>query len=149
MDPEAACRQVSVLLENRAGRLEAVCRALAEAEVNIRGLCIAEISDFGVLRLIVSDPDRAVSALKAAGFAVGEAQMIALTVEDRPGGLLEALDLLARAGINVEYMYALTTPPGQGALVVLRVADERLNRTLALLKRSDIRVLPAEEVYAL
>ncbi|MFH1581440.1 MAG: ACT domain-containing protein, partial [Pseudomonadota bacterium] len=96
--------QISVFLENKAGRLAEVSAILAEADVNIRALALADTSDFGVLRLIVNDNQKAIQALKNRGFTVSKTDIVAVEVEDRPGGLNRILDILHRAGINVEYM---------------------------------------------
>ncbi|MGA8178690.1 MAG: ACT domain-containing protein, partial [Desulfobacterales bacterium] len=96
--------QISVFLENKAGRLAEVTGILSEAKVNIRALALADTSDFGVLRLIVDNNEKAVEALKNRGFTVGRTDVLAVEVEDRPGGLHSILDILNGAGINVEYM---------------------------------------------
>ena len=102
-------KQVSVFLENKSGRLADVCRTLGEHGINIRALCIADTSDFGILRLIVNRPDDATTILRDAGFSVGETNVIAVQIPDVPGGLGMALALLEGAGVNVEYMYAFFT----------------------------------------
>lgn len=101
--------QISVFLENRAGRLAEITRVLGEAGVNIRALSLADTSDFGILRLIVSDNDKAKAALKERGFTVGKTNVVAVEVEDKPGGLNRILELLSNQSINVEYMYAFVS----------------------------------------
>ena len=96
--------QLSIFLENRAGRLAEVTRILSETGVNIRALSLADTSDFGILRLIVSDFEKAKDALKAGGFTVGRTTVVAVEVPDHPGGLHGILEMLRSAGINVEYM---------------------------------------------
>ena len=88
--------QISVFLENKAGRLAEVTSILAEADVNIRALALADTSDFGVLRLIVNDNEKAEAALKNRGFTVGKTDVVAVEVEDRPGGLHRILDMGVR-----------------------------------------------------
>ena len=112
--------QISIFLENKAGRLAEVTSILAEADVNIRALAIADTSDFGVLRLIVNDNQRAVEALRNRGFTVGKTDVVAVEVEDRPGGLYKILDILYNAEINVEYMYAFVTQSGSNAIMIFR-----------------------------
>lgn len=141
--------QVSVFLENKSGRLAEVCTTLGEHNINIRALCIADTSDFGILRLIVDDPTRATSVLQNAGFSVGSTAVIALQIPDRPGGLGGVLQILETGGINVEYMYAFFVRKEGDAVVLFRVADETLNRTIDLLTAQQIPILAAEEVYAL
>ena len=98
--------QISVFLENRAGRLAEVTRSLREAGINIRALSLADTSDFGILRLIVSEPEKAKEILKDRGFTLGRTSVVAVQVNDQPGGLDSILELVSENGINVEYMYA-------------------------------------------
>ena len=94
--------QISVFLENKAGRLCEVTGILAEAQVNIRALALADTSDFGVLRLIVDDTEKAKEALKKAGFTVGKTNVLAVEVPDRPGGLYGILNLLQASGSDAD-----------------------------------------------
>ena len=146
---ELLCKQVSVFLENKSGRLAEVCQTLGKSEINIRALCIADTSDFGILRLIVNDPDAAVEVLQSAGFSVGSTGVLALRIPDRPGGLGEVLDHLQSEGINVEYMYAFFITIAGDAVVLFKVADEMLEKTLEVLDKGGIAVLPAEEIRGL
>lgn len=131
--------QISVFLENKAGRLAEVTAILAEAEVNIRALALADTSDFGVLRLIVDDNARAVDALKNRGFTVGQTAVLAVEVEDRPGGLHRILDILHQSGINVEYMYAFVQHTGKNAVMIFRFAD--IDEAVRLLEKENIKVI--------
>lgn len=117
-------KQVSVFVENQPGRLVAMLEALKGKDVNIRALCIAEGSDFGIVRMILSDNARGVQALKDAGFTVTETTVLQKDMPDRPGGLLEAVAKpLAKAGINLEYFYAFVDPTPGKASIVLKVSD--------------------------
>ena len=111
--------QISIFLENRAGRLSEATGILAGAGVNIRALALADTVDFGVLRLIVDDNVKAESVLKAEGFAVEKTKVVAVEVSDRPGGLHNILETLNNAGINVEYMYAFVRQSGDNAVMIL------------------------------
>lgn len=142
-------QQVSIFLENKSGRLAEVCTTLGEHDMNIRALCIADTSDFGILRLIVNDPDKATAVLQEAGFSVGSTAVIALQIPDRPGGLGGILHLLDQGGINVEYMYAFFVRKEGDAVVLFRVGDDVLDKTIDLLHAESIPILSAEEVYAL
>jgi hypothetical protein len=99
-------KQISVFLENKAGRLSHVTRVLGEAGINIRALSIADTSDFGILRIIVSDPEKAYRILKEANFTVSETEVIAVQVPDSPGGLATVLEQMSDANLNIEYLYA-------------------------------------------
>lgn len=136
--------QISVFLENKSGRLAEVTRTLAQAQVNIRALSLAETIDYGVLRLIVDQPRSAREALAQAGFTVTETQVIAVEVPDRPGGLAELVELLTRQGLNVEYCYAFVSKRGDNAVVILRV--DQAEQAIQVLGEGGARVLGAEEV---
>jgi hypothetical protein len=137
--------QLSIFLENRAGRLCDVTKALAEAGVNIRALALADTSDFGILRIIVSDTEKAKEALKKHGFTVGRTTVVAVEVRDEPGGLHEVLDVLSKEKINVEYMYAFVQQSSKNAVLIFRF--DRTDRAIEVLKNANIRVLSGEELY--
>jgi hypothetical protein len=139
--------QISVFLENKSGRLSEVTTILAEAEVNIRALALADTSDFGVLRLIVNDNDKAVAALKNSGFTVGKTEVVAVEVEDRPGGLNSILEILKGNEINVEYMYAYVRHTGQNAVMIFRF--DNVASAITVLKTKGITVLDGDRLYAM
>jgi hypothetical protein len=138
--------QISVFLENKSGRLAEVTRALAENDINIRALCIAETMDYGVLRLIVNDPGKAKRVLTEAGCTVTETNVLVVEVEDRPGGLARVIEVLAQAGINVEYVYAFVTSLNK-AFVVLRV--EHMEKAAQALSAVGVRLINGDEIYAM
>src|SRR4030065_25576 len=115
--------QISIFLENKSGRLAEVTNILSRAGINIRALSLADTADFGILRLIVNQTDRAKQVLKESGFTVGKTEVVALEVPDRPGGLGEILRILYEAGINVEYMYAFVQRSGDNASIIFRVDE--------------------------
>ena len=140
-------KQLSIFMENRAGRLAEVVRLLGQAKINIRALSLADTSDFGILRLIVNDTDRAVKALRDAGHTVSLTEVIAVEVPDSPGGLASVLEPLRAAGVNVEYMYAFVEKATDKAVVIFRF--ENLDAALTVLNKAGISVLPAETVAKL
>jgi len=140
-------KQISIFLENKQGHLLEVVDALAKAKVNIRALSIADTSEFGILRIIVPDPELAKKALKKGGFTFNENDVIAVGVSDTPGGLASALRVLAQGGINVEYLYAFVSKSYEKAVVVLKT--DNLNDSIKLLKKAGIGILPPKEVYSL
>ncbi|KYH31883.1 MULTISPECIES: ACT domain-containing protein [Neomoorella] len=140
-------KQLSVFLENKSGRLAAVTRLLAGRGINIRALSIADTSDFGILRLIVNDPEQAYHALKEAGFTVSLTEVLGVEMPDRPGGLSNILSILEEAGINIEYLYAFIGKGDNGALVIFRV--EELDKAIAILQRRGITILEGEKIYRL
>lgn len=140
-------KQISVFLENKAGRLSRVTRVLGEAGINIRALSIADTSDFGILRIIVSDPEKAYRILKDAGFTVSETEVIAVQVPDSPGGLATVLEQMSEANLNIEYLYAFLGTTENDALVIFKVEDfERARQTF---QEKGIRFLDEQQLYQL
>jgi hypothetical protein len=140
-------KQISVFLENKKGRLYEALYALGMANINIRALSIADTSEFGILRLIVPSPEKAKKALEKNDFAVGENEVIVVSLQDRPGGLAEVLKIMNDADINVEYLYAFVEKKGQKAIVALRT--EKIDEGIKALKNGGVTVLSAHEVYSL
>ncbi|MGD9679134.1 MAG: ACT domain-containing protein [Vulcanibacillus sp.] len=138
-------KQISVFLENKSGRLAEVTKRLAEKNIDIRALSIADTTDFGILRLIVNKPEEAEEYLKENGFMVSAATVIAIVIEDRPGGLSVVLESLENQSIAIEYMYAFVGKSGKEALVILRVEDNL--KALETLKNNNIKVVPSSKVY--
>lgn len=139
--------QISVFLENKAGRLSEVTETLTEAGVNIRALSLADTSDFGVLRLIVDDNDKANSALKARGFTVGKTNVVAVEVPDRPGGLHGILKVLQDSGINVEYMYAFVQQSGSNAVMIFRF--DTTDEALRVMQEAGVTVIEGSRLYTM
>ncbi len=137
--------QLSIFLENRAGRLAEVTRLLSEAKVNIRALSLADTSDFGILRLIVSDFEKAKETLKQNGFTVGRTSVVAVEVTDRPGGLHNILEILRDSKINVEYMYAFVQQSGSNAVIIFRF--DRTDQAIEILQKNDIPIIPGDKLY--
>ena len=124
-------RQMSVFLENRPGAMAEVLAVLKDHKVNMRALALADTSDFGILRLVVNEPDKIGTILRNAGFTVKITQVLALTVEDDPGSLYEKLTKFSDAGVNVEYMYAFAVAGDSFARVVLKVDNLELATKIA------------------
>jgi len=139
-------KQLSVFLENAPGRLRAVTSVLAENSINIRALTLADTSDFGVLRLIVDKPELAVIILKEKNFTVKLADVIAVEMDDTPGGLDNVLQVLDTREVNIEYMYAFMGAKPRKALVIFRV--DKLEEAVESLKAKGIRLIATEEEAA-
>ena len=120
-----AIRQLSIFLENRSGRLQAITAILAEANIDIRGLSVADTSDFGILRLIVDDTAKAESVLKANNVVFHTNDVTAIEVDHKPGGLAKVLQLLQNTSVNVEYMYTLAVPCGVNPVLILRFSEPK------------------------
>lgn len=140
-------KQISIFLENRVGRLEEVTGVLAEADVNIRALSLADTSDFGILRLIVNKPDEAAEALQKAGFTVRENEVVAAEVDDRPGGLAKILQVFSTAGISLEYMYGFLERKAENAVMVFRVESNA--KAIKSLQDAGVSLIGADEICAL
>ena len=119
-------KQLSVFLENKPGRLCAATDALAREGINLSALTLADTSEFGILRLIVDQPDRAREVLMEAGIVVRISDVLAIAMDDAPGGAVGILHLLSDAGLNIEYMYACVGKQSGKALMVVRTDDIEL-----------------------
>ena len=137
--------QISIFIENKSGRLAEVSRILGEAGVNIRALSLADTSDFGILRLIVNDCEKAKDILKTNGFTVNKTEVVAVEVPDRPGGLALILQALDRQSINVEYMYAFVERCGENAVIIFRF--DETEKAIAALSGSGFNILAGERLY--
>jgi hypothetical protein len=137
--------QVSVFLENKKGRLADVTRVLAENKINIRALFIADTSDFGILRMIVDKPKKAVAILKENQFTVRENDVIAVEIQDVPGELARVLAILAEADLNVDYLYCFVDYNRKAAVDIMRVGDTDL--TIDVLKTAGITLINADELH--
>jgi hypothetical protein len=116
-------QQLSVFLENKPGRLSEPCKVLKDAGINVLTLALADTQQFGILRLIVKDADKARQVLEAAGCVVNVTEVVATEVEDKPGGLADLLMALETAEVNIEYMYAFTVRREDQAVLIFRFED--------------------------
>ena len=135
--------QLSVFLENREGRLDQVLECLKNNHVNIISLSLADTSDYGMLRMIVSSPEEAKAALKAAGFSANLTPVIGMKLGHKAGSLQSALSVICKEGINIEYMYALATS-GDDAIIVVKTTD--LDKSAAALENAGVVLVKAEEI---
>lgn len=137
--------QIAIFLENKTGRLAEITRTLAEENINIQAMSLADTADFGILRLIVNDTEKAQAILKKAGFTVGKNEVLVLAVQDRPGGLAAVLAIIDKANINIEYMYAYTKKRNETGLIIFRF--ENIEQARSVLEKKGIRILSGDEVY--
>ena len=137
--------QLSMFLENKPGRLSEACRALANANINILTLSLADTQQFGILRLIVRDWEKAKKVLEDMGCVVNIIEVVATEVEDRPGGLAEVLDVIEEADINIEYMYAFTFRKEDKAVLVFRFDNP--DAAITALQAKKVNVIGSVELY--
>ncbi len=135
--------QLSVFIENRTGRLEDVLEAIKEADINIISLSLADSSDYGLLRMIVSEPEKAKEALKAKDFTAMLTPVLAVKLSHQVGQLQVLLDAICKAGINIEYTYALATG-NDDASIVIKTAD--LKAAAQVLKEAGVELIASKEL---
>ncbi|GHV23306.1 hypothetical protein FACS189428_6640 [Clostridia bacterium] len=138
-------KQLSIFLENKKGRFTDVAKILGEAGINMTAFTVSENSDFGILRLIVSDTEKAQQVLKEHQYAVSSTDVVCVHCPNRPGALAVVMSLITGAGIFVEYMYAFSS--GEKALVIIR--PDNLEKTVAVLSENKVELLAASELFAL
>jgi hypothetical protein len=139
--------QISVFIENRPGRLSAIAKVLAENNIDIRALSLADTTNFGILRLIVDRPAEAEKVLRENDFTVSVTKVIAVRVEDKPGGMYKLLDKLYDASVAVEYAYAFIARKADSAFVIIRAEDN--DKAAECLKAAGFRLLEEEEIYTI
>ena len=140
-------KQISVFLENKEGRLAEVTKAIADSGINIRAMSIADTTDFGILRLIVNDPQLARKVLEKAQFTVSVKEVLAIGITDEPGSLSKALECLLKDDIVIEYMYAFLGKCDGKALVILKLSDNE--KAVESLTKNGISVINEQDLYSL
>ncbi len=137
-------KQISVFIENKEGRMKKAINTLAQENINIRALSIADTTKYGILRLIVSDNEKAIEALEKDGFIVRENDVIIVAVPDEPNGLNTTLAIFDEKGINLDYLYAFVSSKTEKAIVVMRL--KHMDEAIALLKDSDAHILEKKDI---
>ena len=137
-------RQISIFLENKPGQLSQICRDLADAGINIATLSLADTSDFGIVRMIVDDHEKAQNVLTDKGHVVNVCKVVAVCVPDRPGGMAEVMVVLDKAGVDIEYSYAFAFHNGEKAVLVFRFTDNA--KAEAALKAGGFSTLAEAEI---
>ncbi len=140
MSRKYVVKQLSIFLENRKGRLLEVTETLKDAGINIRALAMAESAEFGILRLVVNNPEKARSALSAGGFTVAEQDVFAVEVSDEPGSFHKVVQILASEDINVDYTYAFVGNSSK-AVLVFKVSEGSLDKAITALDSQGIKLV--------
>jgi len=139
--------QLSIFLENKEGRLLNTLDIIEKLNVNIRALSIADTSEFGILRLIVTDPSIVKEKLEENDFIVKLIKVIAVSISDEPGGLNQVLRILDDNDINLEYLYAFVEQKTYNAIVLLKLED--MDKGLKILKEGNVDIISSEEIYSI
>ena len=139
-----AVKQISIFIENKEGRIKKAIDTLAQQNINIRALSIADTTKYGILRLIVSDNKKAIAALEDNGFVVRENEVIIIAVPDEPNGLNSTLAVFDEKGINLEYLYAFVSSKTEEAIVVMRL--ENMDQAIEALQDSDVSILDENDI---
>ena len=137
-------KQMSVFVENTTGRLAQLTRVLGNDGIDIKASCIADTVDFGILRCIVDDPEEATRGLKEHGFTASITEVIAVELEDRPGGFADVLEILAKENIGVNYIYSTIRSKEGAAIIVLKVEDPQ--KAIDVLLSNNVKLYKAHEL---
>jgi hypothetical protein len=137
--------QLSVFLENRPGSLMEPLKVLADANINLVSISLADTEQFGILRLVLKDWEFAKSVLEKDGWVVNVSDVVAVDVDDQPGGLVKMLAILAEAGINIEYMYAFALRRNVKAVLLFRFEDP--DAAIEVLEKAGIGIVQEAELY--
>lgn len=132
-------KQLSVFIENKAGRVSEITEVLGRNNINIRGFSVSDTADFGIVRLIVDDPEKGARVLQDAGFTVKTSDVLCIDLPDHPGGLAGILKIVSGAGVNIEYVYSLIS-----TYVVINVAD--IDQAISLLQGQPVVLISQEEI---
>ena len=140
-------KQLSIFLQNKMGSLAKPLEVLTVADVNIRAMCMADTSEFGILRLVVDNPEKGKEALEQNNFLVKMTEIIGVEMNDAPGGLTSVLKIIRDNNIDLEYLYAFTHDKADKAILLLHADD--IDKLIEVLQNSNITIVPSEEVYNL
>ena len=139
-------QQLSLFIENKPGTLNTVCQVLKKNDINISTLSLADTEQFGIMRLLIHDWENAKKVLEEAGFVANVTEVLALPVEDHPGGLASLLEILNENNINIEYMYAFSYGKGDKAIMVFRF--ENPDKALELLSEKDVDTIKSIDLFS-
>ena len=139
--------QLSIFARNRPGELVKVTKVLAENGIQIRALTVAETADFGILRVIVDKPDKAAEVLTEKNILVGKTEILAVKMDDKPGGLNQIAEILGSANVNIEYLYAFAK--ASDAILLIQVSPNHMDNAIKVLSENKIKIYEPNEIYSL
>ena len=140
-------KQLSIFLQNRMGSLSKPLEVLSSNDINIRAMCMADTSEFGILRLVVDNPEKGKEALEENNFLVKMTEIVGVEMNDSPGGLTSVLEIIKENDIDLEYLYAFTHDKADKAILLLHTDD--IDNLIDVLQKNNVTLTPAEEVYNL
>jgi len=140
-------QQLSIFMENKPGQLVRVTETLKNAGIDIRAMSLADTKDFGIVRMIVRDTEKAQEVMREAGFMSTITQVMCIAMNDQPGGLSKITELMAQADVNIDYLYACITVIGKDAYIVMHVDNEK--KASRFLEDAGIRMVSNEEIASL
>lgn len=140
-----AIKQLSIFIENKPGRLAEVTDIIGDSGIDVRALSIADSTDFGILRLIVDDPDKASCILTEKGMVVSLTDVIAIGIPDTPGAFAKEISKLSKNGVDLEYMYAFVSRKQNEAYAIIRAKDP--DKATEVLKANGVSILTIEQIY--
>lgn len=140
-------KQLSVFIENKPGRLAPIIDALGKNDIDISALSLADTSEYGIIRIIVNNPDKAKEVLSELGVVVKITEVLTVAMDDTPGGLSKILDIFVKNDVNVDYMYAFVGTVTNKALMVVKVSDPDL--AVSVLDKAGISTADAKDIYRL
>ena len=139
--------QLSVFVRNQPGELKKVTGLLADNKIQIRAMTVAETADYGIFRVIVDDPEKTYTLLREKNFLVGKTDIMAIEMEDKPGGLHSIATILGEAGVNIEYFYAFAIK--NKAVLVVQVAQDHIQKAEQVLTAKGIKQFKPKDIYSL
>lgn len=142
-------KQMSVFLRNQPGQLMLLTGLLKDNEINIKALTVADTADYGILRIVVDDPDKCIAVLQANNFLVDSTDIIAVEMKDEPGGLHAIASLLGDEGVNIEYLYAFSHKSASNAILLVAVAKNTHDKAVSVLEGNDFKIFTQEEIASL
>lgn len=138
-------KQLSVFIENKKGHIATLAKAIKNKNIDVRAISVFDTNEFGILRLVVDDPEKALTAVREAGYAAKISEVLAAEIADKPGALYEIFALCDEADINIEYIYSFIMKSNVKPLIIMKV--DRINEAEKLFNEHGIRIVEADEIY--
>lgn len=138
-------KQLSVFIENKKGHIATLAKAIKNKDIDVRAISVFDTNEFGILRLVVDDPEAALAAVREAGYAAKISEVLAAELADKPGALYEIFSLCDEADINIEYIYSFVMRSNVKPLIIMKV--DRMDEAVDIFTKNGIRIVDAKEIY--